>query len=103
MTPTNKIVTLARRYCIDNIHYWTNYYEINKDKNLKYDFNIFPRYQTAEAILKDIETLVGKTFQSVDQCNKELKEFGLNSQSHFTTGKLNELQIKRKSKSALGF
>ena len=94
MTQTEKIVTLARRYCIDNIHYWTNYYAINKGKDLKYDYNIFPRYQTSEAILNDIETLVGKQFESVEHCFTELKEFGLTSQSHFTTGKLNKLQIE---------
>jgi hypothetical protein len=94
MTQTEKIVTLARRYCIDNIHYWTNYYAINKGKDLKYDYKIFPRYQTSEAILNDIETLVGKDFESVEQCFSELKVFGVTSQSPFTTGKLNELQIK---------
>ena len=92
MTPSEKLVTLARRNCIDNILYWTNYYETTRGKNLTYDFNIFPRYQTAEAILKDIETLVGKDFQLLDDCYKEIKSFGLNSQSHFTTGKLNDLQ-----------
>ena len=94
MTQTDKIVTLARRYCIDSIIYWTDYYKINKEKNLKYDFNIFPRYQTGEAILNNIEKLVGKSFKNVEQCSIELKEFGLNSQSHFTTGKLNDLQIQ---------
>ena len=92
MTHSEKIITLARRNCIDNILYWTNYYETTRGKNLTYDFNIFPRYQTAEAILKDIETLVGKDFQTLDDCYKEIKFFGLNSQSHFTTGKLNDLQ-----------
>lgn len=100
MTPTERVVTLARQFCIDNIQYWTDYYEKNRSGNnmpydySKHDYNVFPRYQTSEAILRGIETIVGKTYDSIEQCKNEIRELGLTSQSHFTTGKLNGLQGK---------
>lgn len=100
MTQTEQILTLARWFCVDNILYWTDYYKKTRSGNdlpydySKHDYNVFPRYQTAEAILRGIESLVGKVFDSVDQCKNEIKELGRTSQSHFTTGKLNGLQGK---------
>jgi hypothetical protein len=100
VTQTEQILTLARRFCIDNILSWTDYYKKTRTGNdipydySKHDYNVFPRYQTSEAILRGIESLVGKTFDSIDQCKNEIKELGRTSQSHFTTGKLNGLQGK---------
>jgi hypothetical protein len=100
MTHIEKITTLARQYCIDNIRYWTDFYKEGKDINgfpydySKHDYSVFPRYQTSDAILKGIETIVGKEFSNIDECKEKLKELGLISQSHFTTGKLNGLQCK---------
>jgi len=98
MTEIEKLITLARRYCIENIHYWTDYYTKSKTENsIKYDYsqhdyNVFPRYQTAEAILRGVETLVGKEFENIENCKKEIKELGLTSESAFTTGRLKGLQ-----------
>lgn len=100
MTQTEQIVTLARRFCIEKILYWTDYYKKTRTGNnlpydySKHDYNVFPCYQTAEAILRGIESLVGKQFDSIDQCKSEIKKLGKTSESHFTTGKLNGLQGK---------
>lgn len=100
MTQSEKLLTLARRFCIDNILYWTDYYQKTRSGNdlpydySKHDYNVFPRYQTAEAILRGIESLVGKTFVSTQDCKIEIQRLGRISQSHFTTGKLNGLQGK---------
>lgn len=97
MTTTDKIITLARHYCIDNFRYWSDKYQIERTGNdfpytyTDNDYNLFPRYNALTAILKGIETIVGKSFNDSDQCRNELKELGQNSQTPFTTGKKNEI------------
>ena len=82
MTTTDKIVTLARKYCIDNFRYWFERYQNERTCNkfpytyTNQDYDIFPRYQTLDAILKGIETVVGKTYASKQDCLQELKQLG---------------------------
>ena len=96
MDTTEKIITLARRYCIENFRFWTNRYSIeNSGNNNPYsdnDYNIFPRYNVLDAILKGVETLVGQSFESIDQCKCELKIIGQENQTPFTTGKQNAIE-----------
>lgn len=100
MTESERIITLARRYCINNFRYWADRYQKErKGDDLPYDYlnsdyNLFPRYQSLDAILKGVETLVGKIFTSTDQCKAELKVIGLSSQTPFTTGNYNEIHQK---------
>ena len=98
MTTTDKIITLARRYCSENFSFWADKYSIEKSGNNNpysdNDYNIFPRYNALTAILKGVETIVGKTFDSIDQCKNELKSLGQDSQTPFTKGKQNEIEKK---------
>lgn len=56
------------------------------------DYNLFPRYNALSAILLGVETFVGQTFSSLDNCKQELQQVGLTSQTPFTTGKQNDIE-----------
>lgn len=96
MTDIEKIITSARHYCIDNFNFWADKYSNeNSGNNNPYsdnDYNLFPRYNVLSAILQGVETLVGQTFNSLDDCKQELKNVGLTSQSIFTTGRQNSIE-----------
>jgi hypothetical protein len=98
MTTTDKIITLAIRYCSENFSFWADKYSNEKSGNNNpysdNDYNIFPRYNALTAILRGVETIVGKTFDSIDQCKNELKYLGKDSQTPFTKGKQNEIEKK---------
>ncbi len=98
MTTTDKIITLARRYCSENFSFWADKYSNEKSGNNNpysdNDYNIFPRYNTLTAILKGVEKIVGKSFDNIDQCKNELKSLGQDSQTPFTKGKQNEIEKK---------
>lgn len=80
MTKTDKIITIARRYCSEGITFWASKYSDEKSgNNIRYsenDYNIFPRYNALVAILKGVETIVGKSYDNIDQCKNELKSLG---------------------------
>ena len=97
MNTTDQIITLARRYCIDNHKFWSDKYQNERTgKSIPYtysdnDYNLFPRYNVLTAILKGVETVVGKSFNSSEFCKNELKKIGLESQTFFTAGKQNQI------------
>lgn len=97
MTPTEALITIARRYCLDNHSYWADKYSKERSENVfpftysDSDYNLFPRYNALSAILSGVETLVGQTFTSIDSCRQQLKEIGLTSHSPFTTGTQNDI------------
>jgi len=99
MTTSERIITLARHYCIDNFMYWSEKYQNERTgTDIPYtysdnDYNLFPRYNTLDAILKGIETIVGSSFPSEDLCKLEIKKLGQDSNTIFTTGKLNKIEI----------
>lgn len=95
MTPTDAIITAARRYCLDNHSFWIDKYSQVCSGKTNYsdrDYDIFPRYNVLNAILQGVEILVGQSFSSVDNCKTELKHVGLTSKSLFTTGKQNTIE-----------
>ncbi|HEY5462997.1 MAG TPA: hypothetical protein VIJ95_07055 [Hanamia sp.] len=96
MTPTEALITTARRYCMDNHSYWANRYsnEMSHNNNpySDNDYNLFPRYNALAAILLGVETFVGQTSTSIDNCKQELKQTGLTSQTPFTTGRQNDIE-----------
>lgn len=98
MTTTEKIVTLARRYCIDNFRYWADKYQNERTGNdfpytyTDKDYDLFPRYQALDAILKGVETVVGQSFSDRDECIGVLKNIGQDSQTLFTNGNHNEIE-----------
>lgn len=98
MTEIESLITLSRRYCIENYSFWMEKY--SKERNTcdfaytysDNEYDIFPRYQTLTAILQGVETQVEKSFIFYDSCKEDLKILGLISESLFTTGKKNKIQ-----------
>ncbi|WP_239255646.1 hypothetical protein [Listeria ilorinensis] len=81
MHAEEKLVTLARRYCMEHYRHWSTIYakrraqiKSNSYKLERKDYDIFPRYQELEKILYGVESLVGKMFLDIDDCMAQLKE-----------------------------
>jgi hypothetical protein len=71
MTEIEAIITMARRYCIENSAYWWKIHEQERSGEINSD-NIFPRCTILWAMLKEVETLVNKKYRLLSQCKKEL-------------------------------
>ena len=98
MNKIESLVTLARRYCFEYFNMWSEKYRNEGSGNVHHysdsDYNIFPRYNAIEAIKLGIETIVGKQYDSIDQCKSELINLGLSSQTIFTTSSRNNIEEK---------
>src|SRR3954471_20506698 len=86
MTPTEAIITAARRYCKENYSYWSNRYANERSGEdfpvytySEQDYNLFPRYNVLAAILGDIEMLTGKTWPDLAVCRQVLLQIGHSS------------------------
>ena len=93
MTKIESIITLARRYCIENYDYWIKKY-LNEESGQMYsnnDYNLFPRYNVLNAILQGIEEIINKNFKTINQCKIELINIGKKSQTVFTENINNEI------------
>lgn len=53
----------------------------NNNPYSKNDYNLFTRYNALRAILQGVQTIVGKEFNSFEECKTELKRIGM--ESHF--------------------
>ena len=100
MQSTDALVTLARRYCMENHEFWCNEYQEKRTGNdypLTYtdnDYNLFPRYHVLNAILLEVETLTERNFASFSDCQELLVLAGQIADTVFTTGKQNEFAIQ---------
>jgi hypothetical protein len=98
MNESEQIITLARHYCIDNHKYWAVKYQNERtgsDFPYTYsdtDYDIFPRYNALDAILKGIEIIVGSVFSNVEECKSKLKEIANSSNTIFTKGQTNNIE-----------
>lgn len=95
MTDIEALITLTRRYCLDNFSFWADKYsKESSGNNNPYsdkDYDIFPRYNVLTAIRQGIELFVGQHFETLEACKATLKEIGFTSQNIFTTGKQNKI------------
>jgi hypothetical protein len=99
MTPTEALVTAARRYLIDNHRYWAERYtkERTGDNFPEYtytdnDYNLFPRYNMLHAILGEVETLVGQNHLNIEAGKQALKSMGLNAGSSLMKEAINKIE-----------
>ncbi len=92
MNISEKCITIARRYCIENYHYWTEKYT-NKRTGTdfpsysysKKDYDLFPRYHALRAIQNGVELLVGQVFTDFQQGITALLDAS-NTETEFTIG-----------------
>jgi hypothetical protein len=99
MTPTEALITAARRYLIDNHRYWAERYtkERTGDNFPEYtytdnDYNLFPRYNMLHAILGEVETLVGQNHLNIEAGKQALKSMGLNAGSSLVKEPINKIE-----------
>ncbi|ASZ13914.1 hypothetical protein KTO58_04575 [Chitinophaga pendula] len=99
MTTIEALITAARRYCKDNFNYWANRYAKERTGSnypvYSYsdgDYDLFPRYNVLDAILAEVEKLVGIQDTDLAACRQQLIEIGLTAQSALTTGKNNQIE-----------
>jgi hypothetical protein len=79
MNPAEKLITLARRYCLFQIRHRDHYWEIHDPKTeTSYPLDIPVRAALSESILEDLERITDKPFATVEECKEEIKSFGLN-------------------------
>ena len=97
MTDTEKLITAARHYCLDNFQFWADKYaNEGSGNNSPYsnnDYNIFPRYNALTAIRQGVEIIVGQSFSSFENCKEELKFIGANSHDISTIDGNKELKF----------
>ncbi len=96
MTLIEALITAARRYCGEHYHYWAvryskertgqNYPVYSYSDN---DYDLFPRYNILDAILGEIEILVGRSFPSLSDCRATLIQVGRSANSPLTEPKDN--------------
>jgi hypothetical protein len=106
MTETESLITKARRYCTENFSYWSKrYQEEMSGNNNPYsdnDYDLFPRYNALNTILQGVETIVGKEFNSFEECKEELKIIGLETHSINTINSNKELHLLGKMSKFFG-
>jgi len=71
MDKYEKLTTLARRYCIEQARYWREKYFIERsglDQYTPQDYDLFPRYNSLDAILCGVEILVGDKYSNYSEC-----------------------------------
>ena len=97
MTGIEKLITTARRYCIDNYAFWMDKYTQKNSGNCNpysdEDYDLFPRYNVLTAIRQGVEIVVGQDFSSFEICKQTLKGIGKNSNSIFTINSNEELHL----------
>lgn len=99
MTPTESLITAARRYLKENFDYWTERYlkERTGEDFPEYtytdnDYNLFPRYNVLHAILGEVETLVGQNQLNFEECKQALKGMGTKATSSLMEGAINNIE-----------
>jgi hypothetical protein len=100
MKEIEAIIILSIRYCIDKYNYWVEKYKNERTGNnytytyTSNDYNLFPRYNTLNAIREGIEELVGKEFKTIEECKNQIIDIGKNYNTIFTDNQNNEIAKK---------
>ena len=82
MTNIEALITISRRYCMDNYDFWENKYTIEGTKKVfpndfpDKDYNMFSRSNILSLFLEEIEKIIDKKFISIIECAEELKIIG---------------------------
>jgi len=100
LEPTESLITLARRYCMENHEFWCEEYTKKRTgNNYPYtytdgDYDLFPRYNVLNAVLLEVETLTGGEFSSLSHCRELLMLAGQIGETVSTMGEQNEIVLR---------
>lgn len=99
MTKIEGLHTLVRTYCIDAIAFWKKEYAEKRTGSdfpeytySDSDYNLFPRYNALDAILKGIELLVPTEYRDFKTLKKDILEVALENETAFTSNPDNEIE-----------
>ncbi|MCS3797798.1 hypothetical protein [Niastella sp. OAS944] len=101
MTKVEGLHTLVRTYCIDAIAFWKKEYAEKRTGSdfpeytySDSDYNLFPRYNALDAILKGIELLVPTEYRDFKTLKKDIIEVALENETAFTNNPDNDIEEK---------
>ena len=83
MTTLEGLHTLVRKYCIKTFDFWKKEYAEKRSGSdfplytySDSDYNLFPRYNAIDAILKGVETIIPGDYTDFRQLKKDLLQVG---------------------------
>lgn len=101
MTKFEGLHTLVRTYCINAIAFWKKEYAEKRTGSdfpeytySDSDYNLFPRYNSLDAILKGVELIVPTDYSDFKTLKKDLIEAGLENETVFTNNPDNDIEEK---------
>lgn len=93
--------TLVRTYCINAIAFWKKVYAEKRSGSdfpeytySDSDYNLFPRYNALDAILKGVELIVPSAYNDFKTLKKDIAEAGLQNETPFTSNPDNDIEEK---------
>lgn len=88
MTTLEALHTLIRKYCIQEFNFWKKEYAEKRTGSdfpeytySDSDYNLFPRYNAIDAILKGIETIIPTDYTDFKLLKKDIIQFGLENET----------------------
>lgn len=101
MTKMEGLHTLVRTYCINAIAFWKKEYAEKRTGSdfpeytySDSDYNLFPRYNAIDAILKGVELIVPEEYKDFKTLKRDIIEAGLQNETPFTNNPDNEIEEK---------
>lgn len=100
MNKIESLHTVIRRYCIENHQFWwTKYFELAVLEKIRIDYSdeayaIFPRYNTLNAILTEIERFQPSDFSSFEEAKEFFILISNSAENNFTKNPSNKIAEK---------
>ena len=99
MTIVEALHTLVRKYCIEEFNFWKKEYAEKRTGSdfpeYTYsdgDYNLFPRYNAIDAILKGIETIIPADYTDFNALKKDIIQFGLENETAAISNPDNDIE-----------
>lgn len=99
MTKFEGLHTLVRSYCIDAIAFWKKEYAEKRTGSdfpeytySDSDYNLFPRYNALDAILKGVELIVATDYSDFKALKQDIIEAALENETACTNNPDNEIE-----------
>jgi len=99
MTKCEGLHTLVRKYCIKEFNFWKKEYAEKRSGSdfplytySDSDYNLFPRYNAIDAILKGVETIIPGDHTDFKALKKEIIQAGLQNETPATSNPDNEIE-----------
>jgi len=99
MTTLEALHTLVRKYCIKEFDFWKKEYAEKRTGSdfpvytySDSDYNLFPRYNAIDAILKGIETIIPADYTDFKVLKRDIIQFGLENETAAISNPDNDIE-----------